>query len=879
MVYSIGKVLYCSVFSLIPMFCLAQQTKPPFDIRIAITQSMQASHSPASRNSEFLIDTSAVFCPITGIQTYPAVAYDGNIYLVVWQDRRSDLDYDIFCARVDQSGFVFDPVGIAIATAGGDQKYPAVAFNGTDFLVAWQDERNGSSNADIYGARVNQAGIVLDSNSIPLSTAPAHERNPAIASDSNNFLVVWQDSRVTGDQEIYGTFVDPLGNVLNPAGIPICTLYLSQYYPAITYDGTNYFVAWVDGNVGGTRISQSGTILDPGGIAISNTVDASDPAVAFDGNNYLVVWDDERNSNWEDLYGARVDQAGNVLDPSGIPISVTPNQQLHADITFDGTNYLVIWEDSRSGDFDVYGTRVTPGGILLDPAGIGIAAGADQQGPASIAFDGVNYFVAWRHGFGSGDIYGGRVNQSGVVLDTNGIPISGGMNAQYHPAIAHKGTDYLVVWQDIRNGDWDIYGARVDSTGSILNPSPIAISIAAHEQIYPTAFSDGTNYLVAWSDRRNGSHYDIYGTRLTASGAVLDPLGIPISNAQNDQVAPDIAFDGTNYMITWHDERTYSNNDIYGARVTQDGSVLDPAGFGISIAAGHQEYPKIAFDGTNYFVVWDDMGEIYGSRVDQTGTVLDPSGIEISVASIWPQDPSIDFDGTNYLVVWTEHGGGAYDIYGARVNQSGLVLDPWPILIDTSVNKQEHPAIAFDGNAYGIVWQDLRSGMSNDIRGCRITTGGTVTDTFAVSTRLGNQIRPSLSVGSTGKMLVTYAGWTDSINAQPANVMRIWGIFGPFVGIFENLIFPVIETKLDLAVSPNPARRGFCVEYIIEKNTYVNISLYDIAGRFIRVLVNEERSAGIHREMIDIKETAQNVYFVVLQTEDHFITEKIVCTR
>ena len=275
--------------------------------------------------------------------------------------------------------------------------------------------------------------------------------------------------------------------------------------------------------------------------------------VAFDGTNFLTAWTDKRSGY--DIYGARVTPQGLVLDPSALVIATAADDRYSPAVAFDGTNCLVVWTDERSG-YDIYGARVSKAGTVLDPDGIDVTVPERFQWASAVGFDGTNFLVAWEDGRHNSSIYCGRVTQSGLVLDSSGIPVSTAGGWQQFPAVAFDGTDYLVVWLDDRSGSGcDIYGARVTPAGIVLDAAGIAISTAESFQKYPALAFDGTNYLVTWEDDR-GSDYDIYGCRVTPQGSVLDPQGIAISTAVDSQVSPAIAFDGTSFLVVWTDYRS-----------------------------------------------------------------------------------------------------------------------------------------------------------------------------------------------------------------------------------------------------------------------------------------------------------------------------------
>jgi len=379
-----------------------------------------------------------------------------------------------------------------------------------------------------------------------------------------------------------------------------------QCFPTVAFDGTNYLVVWQDHRrytqICGARVTPSGSVLDPGGIAISKASSTeSSPSVAFDGSNYLVVWSDWRNNPGPpypnaDIYGARVDPAGAILDTDGIAISTAPYDQNIPTVAFDGSNYLVVWKDYR----DV---------------------------------------PSWPYYPDTCDIYGARVDPSGVVLDTAGIAISTGAANKLNPSVAFNGTSYLVVWSDNRNdSDYDIYGARVDPSGVVLDAAGIAISTATDRQLRPSVAFNGTNFLVVWEHEQAKISYDIYGARVDPSGAVLDTAGIAISTAHWFQVKPSVVFNGTNCLVVWYDGRFYGTledyQDIYGARVDQSGNVLDPDGIAISTFGRLQDYPALAFDGSNCLVVWQGHpGGQYGSLYEEDIYGVQP--LHLMAAIIW----------------------------------------------------------------------------------------------------------------------------------------------------------------------------------------------------------------------------------------------------
>jgi hypothetical protein len=255
---------------------------------------------------------------------------------------------------------VLDPAGISIYAGQGEHADPTVAFDGTNFLVVWRTT-TWPYGVSLYGARVTPGGTVLDTTPIQISSTYAV--SPVIASDGTNYLVAW-----SGFPGIVATRVSPSGTVLDPGGIVVSSQYADG--PTIAFDGSNYLVAWSGGSIKGARVTPAGQVLDPAGIEIATAAQSSSqPAVAFGGANYLVAWADPRFGCCS-IYGTRVSPGGTVLDPGGVAIATRGNEQLDPAVAFDGTTYFVAWADSRSFSPHIYGAHVSQAGRVLEPRGI-----------------------------------------------------------------------------------------------------------------------------------------------------------------------------------------------------------------------------------------------------------------------------------------------------------------------------------------------------------------------------------------------------------------------------------------------------------------------------------------------------------------------------
>lgn len=78
---------------------------------------------------------------------------------------------------------------------------------------------------------------------------------------------------------------------------------------------------------------------------------------------------------------------------------------------------------------------------------------------------------------------------------------------------------------------------------------------------------------------------------------------------------------------------------------------------------------------------------------------------------------------------------------------------------------------------------------------------------------------------------------------------------------------------------PNPFNPNTIIEYSINKNSEVKIILYDILGKEIKTLVNENQSAGAHKVILQGSDLPSGAYFYALTVDGVTDSKKMLLNK
>jgi hypothetical protein len=191
------------------------------------------------------------------------------------------------------------------------------------------------------------------------------------------------------------------------------------------------------------------------------------------------------------------------------------------------------------------------------------AAGKPREHPEGLVFP------AWRE-------------EGQIALSNVTVVDAAGRRERVRPSLA-SGREILfeVSREFLENAQYPILVDPTVGPEFPVDPSPV-IGPAASDQRYPSVASNGTDYFVVWHDLRIGTDWDIYGARVAPDGTVLDPTGIAVSTAANNQYEPSVASDGTDYASPSLRRQAFSRDPPQ----LQTGRTISSCGITASISTG-----------------------------------------------------------------------------------------------------------------------------------------------------------------------------------------------------------------------------------------------------------------------------------------------------
>ena len=254
-----------------------------------------------------------VICNAVGRQKEIHMLGDGvGGATIVWRDDRSGAGTpkDIYAQKINAAGLVQWAVnGVVVCNEVNDQNKPKIATDGgSGAIITWTDKRTGTE--DVYAQRINSSGVVhWVANGLAICTAVDVQKNPVIASDSYGGVVIaWEDSRTGGVEDIYAQRIDSSGTIHWPVNGNVVSN-AADVQKKVDIAGANngkVLLVWEDARTGGVEdiylqvIDTAGVMLGTAnGIAVSTAADVQKKPFVFrsGATDWITIWQDDRNKS------------------------------------------------------------------------------------------------------------------------------------------------------------------------------------------------------------------------------------------------------------------------------------------------------------------------------------------------------------------------------------------------------------------------------------------------------------------------------------------------------------------------------------------------------------------------------------------------------
>ncbi|MBD3342369.1 MAG: T9SS type A sorting domain-containing protein [Candidatus Lokiarchaeota archaeon] len=816
-------------------------------------------------------------------QHSPSAAMDSNgDFIIVWEDER-DNKWDIYFQMFDIDGnFIQKNIKVNTNNAGDNVNPQVVMSSIGNFVVVWQYIYG--TNYEIYFQIYDNSGNPMGPNQLLNNEFVYKKYSPSIAMDkSGNFIIAWIDNRNIRD-EIYFQRFDSDGNPLGENQMADVSWSPNTYSASVAmFENRTFVIAW---NAFDNIYFRTFDVLGEAYTSTSTVTDVSskqiNPSVATANNgNFVIAWEDSRNGNWE-IYFQLFDSLGHKQKGNQrIRIdSETDNQFQPALKMNDNGEFVIVWEE-REGDslnnvycqlFDAVGSSKNTI-IKVNEFDIKTHEWYYPTYPSPTITIGKNgnFVVAWEDNrTGNEDIYFQIVTNSGSLrLNNRKANDDTDCADQTFPSIVTNSEgDFVIAWQDKRNKSLDLYFQRFSRSGELFGMNTMANDkyYVIYDYPYDLSMNNNGDFVFVWEDFREPDFdFSVYSQRFEASGKRLH---------SNQKVSDDLLNDNPkdpcctidkegNYIIAWVDFRNgYDNPDIYYQRfnafrhpIGNNQKVNDDTG------NARQKSPSIAVDiNGNFVIAWEEEErDIYFQRYTYSGQKLGSNvklQKEIESSNRITPGIAMENDG-DFILVWVDSRDGRYDpnIYLQHYNADGSAMGNNQKVTENILGSfQFYPSIAVVNNkGYIVVWQDSTIGSNTtSVLGQMYYSDGTQKGSnFQITEKIGLNHDTKFPTVTADQSQIIFS-WQDNRRS------RGWDIYSKIVSWDWNGITSVEKRKSIKANKfclrqnyPNPFNPTTTIRFQLPTACEVKLTIFNSLGQIVKSLIHEYKNPGSYEAYWD----------------------------